>query len=358
MNRPRAYEGTEPYIFISYAHLDSDRVLPIISALQERGFRVWYDAGIEAGTEWIDYIAEQVNHCGAFLAFISNHSLKSRHCHREINYAIGVAKKEPLAIYMEEDLALSPGMQMQLCTVQAMYHNRHNTMESFLEELCKSRLLTACLEKPKTGQTDPNADTSAEKAGETCKTPEVPSAHIQEKEKNKAAAFSFRLRSAEELAQVKKERDLLHHQGQTYERKGKYAEAFRCYEKAAIDFMHTDSQFELGCAYLAGRGTEKDETAAVHWFRIAAELNHLDARYNLGVLLMKGRGTAQDMAAAADCFRIAAEKGHEKAQLALCRCYTHGLGVPKDKVEAIEWCEKAAKQGLREAKQELKALKK
>ena len=37
-----AYEGQEPYIFISYAHKDSNTVLPIIQGLQERGFRVWY----------------------------------------------------------------------------------------------------------------------------------------------------------------------------------------------------------------------------------------------------------------------------------------------------------------------------
>ena len=46
-----AYEGGEPYIFISYAHKDTDRVMPILKALAAKGFRIWYDAGIEAGTE-------------------------------------------------------------------------------------------------------------------------------------------------------------------------------------------------------------------------------------------------------------------------------------------------------------------
>ena len=40
MNRPIAYEGKEPFIFISYSHKDSDRVVPIIEGLQQRGFRV------------------------------------------------------------------------------------------------------------------------------------------------------------------------------------------------------------------------------------------------------------------------------------------------------------------------------
>ena len=56
----RAYEGREPYIFISYAHKDMAKVLPIIEGLAEKGFRIWYDAGIEAGTEWPEYIAEHL----------------------------------------------------------------------------------------------------------------------------------------------------------------------------------------------------------------------------------------------------------------------------------------------------------
>ena len=50
MNRPIAYSGDEPYLFISYAHKDSERVLPVILSLQEKGFRVWYDEGIEVGS--------------------------------------------------------------------------------------------------------------------------------------------------------------------------------------------------------------------------------------------------------------------------------------------------------------------
>ena len=42
-----AYQGHEPYIFISYSHSDSDAALKIIKALSEAGFRVWYDNGID-----------------------------------------------------------------------------------------------------------------------------------------------------------------------------------------------------------------------------------------------------------------------------------------------------------------------
>ena len=35
------YEGGEPFAFISYAHADSDRVLPLIRGLQQQGMRIW-----------------------------------------------------------------------------------------------------------------------------------------------------------------------------------------------------------------------------------------------------------------------------------------------------------------------------
>ena len=56
----KTYNGNDKYIFVSYAHKDSDTVLPIISEMQKSGFRIWFDEGIEAGTEWPEYIAEHL----------------------------------------------------------------------------------------------------------------------------------------------------------------------------------------------------------------------------------------------------------------------------------------------------------
>ena len=48
--KPEIYEGNEKYIFISYAHRDSDVVLNIAKAITEAGYRIWYDDGIAAGS--------------------------------------------------------------------------------------------------------------------------------------------------------------------------------------------------------------------------------------------------------------------------------------------------------------------
>ena len=36
--RPGVYLGKEPFIFISYSHKDTDRVMPMIEGLQRRGY--------------------------------------------------------------------------------------------------------------------------------------------------------------------------------------------------------------------------------------------------------------------------------------------------------------------------------
>ena len=51
MERPFAYNGVEPYIFVSYSHKNCDRVWPVIDRLEKDGYRVWYDYGISPRTE-------------------------------------------------------------------------------------------------------------------------------------------------------------------------------------------------------------------------------------------------------------------------------------------------------------------
>jgi len=79
-----AYEGKNPYIFVSYAHRDSDIVLPVIESLYQRKYRVWYDEGIAAGSEWPKNIADHLNAASGVLVFVSDNSLKSPNCENEV----------------------------------------------------------------------------------------------------------------------------------------------------------------------------------------------------------------------------------------------------------------------------------
>ena len=109
---PKAYEGTQPYAFVSYSHKDSAEVLPIVEMLQSRGVLVWYDGGIEAGSEWPEYIASHLKNCACVLTFISANFIDSPNCRRELIFAQNL-RKDVLSVFID-DAPLTDGMIMQL----------------------------------------------------------------------------------------------------------------------------------------------------------------------------------------------------------------------------------------------------
>lgn len=145
-NTPPVYQGSEPYIFVSYAHKDSQQVLPIIQQLQNWGFRVWYDAGIQAGTEWPEYIASHLRDSAAVIAFISEAAINSPHCRQEITYA-GAKHKDVLSIYLD-DAELPAGLELQLGNNQSMFFNRSPNMQTFVKQLIMAELLRPCCAYP------------------------------------------------------------------------------------------------------------------------------------------------------------------------------------------------------------------
>ena len=69
--KPLAYRGSEPFVFVSYAHADAELAYPIISGLQERGMRIWFDDGLDVGDIWEDVIPDHVEQCAAMLCLVS-----------------------------------------------------------------------------------------------------------------------------------------------------------------------------------------------------------------------------------------------------------------------------------------------
>ena len=136
------YEGNEKYIFVSYAHNDADTVLPIVDALMNDGYRVWFDSGIEAGTEWPEYIEDHLMNSHVVLVFMSPSAVESRNCRNEINFALEL-KKEILVIYLE-DTTLLKGMRLQLNSTQSFFRKHHSSEETFIRELLNARILQDC----------------------------------------------------------------------------------------------------------------------------------------------------------------------------------------------------------------------
>lgn len=142
----KPYEGNEKYIFVSYCHKDRAYVFPIIEQLVKDGFRVWYDEGIDPGAEWPEIIASHLNGCASCIAFISENSLNSHNCRREINFAL--LKKKLFISVVLEPVQMSLGMEMQLSAFQSIFKYKLDTEFEFFKKLYEAKQLNECLGAP------------------------------------------------------------------------------------------------------------------------------------------------------------------------------------------------------------------
>lgn len=90
--KPTAYQGKGKYIFVSYSHQDNSVVFPLISELQKK-YNVWFDEGINVGTEWLKVVANRLANCEIFLYVVSKNSLNSQYCQDEVVRAKNKNKK-------------------------------------------------------------------------------------------------------------------------------------------------------------------------------------------------------------------------------------------------------------------------
>ena len=130
-----AYEGDEPYVFVSYSHEDESAVYKEIRWLQDQRVNVWYGEGRSPGTEWSDALANAIVGCTHFVYFLTPRSAVSENCRRELVFA-QQEHRQVLAVYLEETDVPS-GIRLSLDNHQAVL--KHRLKPGSYE----SRLLTA-----------------------------------------------------------------------------------------------------------------------------------------------------------------------------------------------------------------------
>lgn len=155
---PIPYIGEKPYIFVSYAHKDSEVVMRAIALLQQSGFRVWYDEGIDPGSEWPDTIEKYLERSSYFIGFISANALDSNYCKCELHTAFNERKKM-LIVYLE-NIKLEGGLKMQLSSRQAIHWYKYASENAFFEKLLTAPGLNDCRESENNVKTI-NASTAA-----------------------------------------------------------------------------------------------------------------------------------------------------------------------------------------------------
>lgn len=143
-----AYQGTESFIFVSYAHADKEVVYEEIFRIHQAGYRIWYDEGIPTGSNWSDIIANKLDMAVVFMVFISSNAMRSESVKNEINYFIERRKNNPNLIIISilmENMNLKGGIGLLLGSVQ--YLNKFEMEKGvFLRKLFEV-LPTSALEK-------------------------------------------------------------------------------------------------------------------------------------------------------------------------------------------------------------------
>ncbi len=114
----KAYQGEEPFVFASYAHVDKLEVYPIIDYLNKMNIKIWYDEGIPVSENWKKSIAVNLEKCSTFLVFITPQIINSEYVRKEISFAL--KKRKPFfAVYLKET-KLPTELEFEIADIQAM----------------------------------------------------------------------------------------------------------------------------------------------------------------------------------------------------------------------------------------------
>ena len=127
-----AYTGAEPYLFISYSHRDTAKVYPILDALHDKKYRIWYDESCENGNDFREELRRRIENCSAVILFVSKSSMSSPFCGMEIIVA-RENQKRLYPIYLEDANSVPPAFEILLA-------NTHHSTADNMDKLMKSML--------------------------------------------------------------------------------------------------------------------------------------------------------------------------------------------------------------------------
>ncbi len=88
-------------LFISYSHLDSELVKPLVQTLEHANLNIWFDSRISPGEDWETKIYDAINECDVFVYTISPHTNASTWCQKELTVALNLEKRIIPVVFVE-----------------------------------------------------------------------------------------------------------------------------------------------------------------------------------------------------------------------------------------------------------------
>ena len=129
-----SYEGDEPYLFVSYSHVDTDEVYSFLKHLEREKFRIWYDDTMEIGEDFREELRTKIEGCSAMLLFISPASMRSKYCGMEIITAFKNNKKI-YPVYLDETAEIPAALKMILENIQHVKGYSKGSVEKYVQKL-------------------------------------------------------------------------------------------------------------------------------------------------------------------------------------------------------------------------------
>ncbi|MCL2063388.1 MAG: leucine-rich repeat protein [Candidatus Cloacimonetes bacterium] len=175
------YNGSNPFLFVSYSHTNTDIVYKILNKLDSERFRIWYDDTMEIGSDFREELRTRIEKCGAFILFISTASMQSKYVGMEIITAFKYDKRI-YPIYLESDAEIPNSFKLLLENLQHLkgYSTDGNDkyidnlvaslpIETMRQLIVKDGVLTKCKDGSKEIILDESIKTIADSAFKHCR---------------------------------------------------------------------------------------------------------------------------------------------------------------------------------------------
>ena len=356
----------ENSIFISYAHENAEAVGLIAENIKRvSGMTVWLDSELRGGDNFIEVIANTIFSSSYFVFIVSEASVFSKWCLKELEFAFNEGKRI-VAVWLEEAVGIPKGVSM---LIQDTHYIRYTANEVFLEELAKA--FCADTARRRGGSDETEAD-AASVWQDACFLDDGQLRRISRLltyETQKRYAVCFRAENAcllglayELGVRVRKDTKkaefyykISAHRG-SYDGKYLYAalrgrlrEDDGGSEEQILDAARHGSVFALtrlgNSYYFGGNGCEKDRKKAYELWKEAADSGGAAAMYYLAYGYHRGDCLEKDADLAYMYALLAAEAGFPRAFRLLAFIHARGDGVETDYRKAISLYEEAVKRG-------------
>ncbi len=125
---------------------------------------------------------------------------------------------------------------------------------------------------------------------------------------------------------------------------------------AAVDFFRmaadggiSEAQYLMGCLYAEGKVLVRDYPKAILYYRGSSGQGKPEAQCNLGFMFFCGLGLTKNLREAIKYYSLAANQKHALAQYNLANMYFLGVGLKRDSSKALLLYRRAADDGCQDA---------